>query len=55
MSPEQFLTVAEGVYAHEPDAKLVKNKVGNLTIIRNGISVGWIDLRYGITHYFEED
>ena len=55
MTPEKLLSAAEDVFAREPDAKLVKNQVGNLSILRNGYSIGWIDLRYGIVHYFEED
>lgn len=55
MTPAQLLTGAAEVAERAPDAVLVKNAVGNLMIARDGVMIGWIDLRYGEVHWDEEE
>lgn len=52
MTPQQFLDAATDVAARFPDAKLVKNQVGNLAIANNDIYVGFVDLQYGTVVIF---
>jgi hypothetical protein len=51
MTPAQLVAGAQEVAERAPDAVLVKNQVGNLTIIRDGEMIGWLDLRYGEAHW----
>ena len=55
MTPAQLLAGAQAIAARAPDAELVKNEVGNLAIVRAGEMIGWLDLRYGIPHFSEDD
>jgi len=54
MTPAQLLAAAQAVAGRAPDAELAKNQVGNLSIMRGGEMIGWVDLRYGEVH-FDED
>jgi hypothetical protein len=47
MRPDQFLAAAQAVASRFPDCELVKNQVGNLSILLDGEQIGWVDLRYG--------
>lgn len=51
MTPAQLLAAAQETAEHAPDALLVKNQVGNLTIVQDDEMTGWIDLRYGTVHW----
>ena len=55
MTPAQLLAAAQAVAERAPDARLAKNQVGNLSIMRGGEYVGWVDLRYGEVHFGEDD
>ena len=55
MTPAQLLDAAQAIADRAPDAELVKNQVGNLTIVRGGEMIGWLDLRYGIPHFDEDE
>jgi hypothetical protein len=55
MTAAQFLSAAQQLFSAHPEVELVKNRVGNLSILRNGLSIGWIDLRNGSVNIFEED
>ena len=47
MTPAQLLAGAAEVAERWPDARLVKNGVGNLAIADGGEYVGYLDLRTG--------
>ena len=47
MTPQELLSAAHTVLARWPEAELVKNGVGNLSILDDGAYVGWINLRDG--------
>ena len=48
MTPQQLLAAAQTLVERVPDAELVKNKVGNLSIVNSdGDYLGWVNLRYG--------
>jgi hypothetical protein len=47
MTPQQLLTVAQQVATWYPEADLVKNQVGNLSVVNAGQYVGFIDLATG--------
>ena len=55
MTPAQLLAGAQAVAERAPGAELVKNKVGNLAIMRDGEMIGWLDLRYGTAHFDEDE
>ena len=55
MTPAQLLAGAQAVADRAPGAELVKNDVGNLAIVRSGEMIGWLDLRYGIPHFDEDE
>ena len=55
MTPAQLLAGAQAVMDRAPDAELVKNDVGNLAIMQDGLMAGWLDLRYGTAHFTEDD
>lgn len=59
MKPAQLLEAATSVLSTWPDAELVKNQVGNLSVHLRPPDcdceipcdfVGWVDLRYGEVH-----
>lgn len=47
MNPQQFLAAATVVAARYPTAELVKNPVGNLSVVVDGEYVAYVDLRTG--------
>jgi hypothetical protein len=47
MTPQQLLAVTREVVARYPQADLVKNQVGNLSVVNAGQYVGFIDLVTG--------
>jgi hypothetical protein len=47
MTPAQLLAGAREVAERWPDAELVKNQVGNLSVMDGGRYVAWLDLRTG--------
>ena len=51
MTPAQLLAGAQAIADRAPDAELVKNEVGNLAIVRDGMMIGWLDLRDGTPHF----
>ena len=51
MTPAQLLAGAQAVTDRAPDAVLVKNQVGNLTVVRDGEMIGWLNLRDGTAHW----
>jgi hypothetical protein len=53
MTPQQLLTVAQQVATWYPEADLVKNQVGNLSVVNAGQYVGFIDLATGEFEGFE--
>lgn len=54
MTPQDLLRAAQEVADRTPDARLVKNEVGNLAIMDAEMGfVGWIDLRYGEVDYLD--
>lgn len=55
MTPEQFLAAAQRVAADLPDVELVKNQVGNLTIMAGDDYLGFVDLRYGTVELFDDE
>jgi hypothetical protein len=55
MTPAQLLAGAQAIAERAPDAELVKNDVGNLAIMLDGVMIGWLDLRYGTAHFSEDD
>lgn len=56
MTTDQFLEAAEEVMDRMPGATLVKNQVGNLTIMDlHGDMAGWVNLRNGEVNWDEED
>lgn len=56
MTPQQFLAAAQAVIERAPQARLVKNQVGNLAIVTaEGDYVGHVDLRTGDVELFAED
>ena len=55
MTPAQLLSGAQAIADRAPDAELIKNDVGNLTIVRDGEYIGWLDLRYGTPHFSEDE
>jgi hypothetical protein len=44
MNAAQFVAVANAVQQHWPDAKLVKNSIGNLLVFVDDEDVGYVDL-----------
>jgi hypothetical protein len=50
MTTAEFLAAAQSVAGQFPDAVLVKNPVGNLTVLVNDEYVAWVDLRWGELH-----
>ncbi|MFJ1461819.1 hypothetical protein [Nocardia sp. N2S4-5] len=46
--------MAEQVAARHPNATLVKNDVGNLSIIDAGEYAGWLDLGSGEVDFFAD-
>ena len=55
MTPQQFLSAVQQVIERAPEAELVKNRVGNLSIINADQDyIGWVDLRYGEVTFFED-
>lgn len=47
MTPAQLLAGATEVARRWPGAELVKNQVGNLSVVVDGVYVGYLDLRDG--------
>jgi hypothetical protein len=47
MTPQKLLAVVREVAARYPEADLVKNRVGNLSVMLGVHYVGFIDLRTG--------
>lgn len=45
MKPQDLADAAAGLARRFPDAELVRNAVGNLTVLVYGVYVGWVDLR----------
>jgi hypothetical protein len=53
MTPAQLLEAAQTVVDRVPDARLLKNAVGNLTIVDPDDNyIGYIDLRFGDVELF---
>lgn len=49
ISPQDLLVMAQQTVERFPQARLVKNMVGNLTILLpDGSQPGYLDLRYGV-------
>jgi hypothetical protein len=51
MTPAELAAGAREIFERAPDAELVKNKVGNLAIVRGDEMIGWIDLRSGVVEW----
>lgn len=55
LEPHELLEAAQEVASRLPSAALVKNEVGNLTIVTNDSTyAGYIDLRTGEVTIFDE-
>ncbi|UGT65302.1 hypothetical protein LTT66_18200 [Nocardia gipuzkoensis] len=54
VTPQQLHEMADAVTARYPDAILVKNQVGNLSVLDGGEFVGWLDLRFGGVDWDED-
>ena len=55
LTPARLLAAARLVIERAPDAELEKNRVGNLSIMRDGEWSGWINLRTGEVHFNEDE
>lgn len=54
MTPAQLLAGAQEIAARAPDARLIRNLVGNLAIAQGDVRTGWLDLRNGTVHWYDE-
>lgn len=55
VTPAQLRDIADEVERRWPGAILIKNMVGNLTVVADagqGVSLAWCDLRFGGVHDF---
>lgn len=55
LTPAQMLTAAQTLVQRCPDAVLMKNDVGNLSIVEVGAYTGWVDLRTGEITVFADE
>jgi hypothetical protein len=55
VTPQQLREMADAVAARYPDAILVKNQVGNLSVLDGGEFVGWLDLRFGGVNWDDDE
>lgn len=51
----QLREMADEVAEQYPDATLVKNPVGNLSVVQDGVYLGWLDLHSGGVEWLEDD
>ena len=54
VTTQQMHEMADTVHARYPDAVLVKNRVGNLSVMVDGEYLGFLDLRFGGVNWDEE-
>lgn len=55
MDAAQFVELAQALQARWPDAKLVKNGVGNLLVVVDDEDVGYLDLFSGELHGWDDE
>ncbi|MGW5519241.1 hypothetical protein [Nocardia africana] len=54
VTTQQLHEMADTVHARYPDAVLVKNRVGNLSVMVDGEYRGFLDLRFGGVEWDDE-
>lgn len=55
VSCQQLREMADTVADRYPDAVLMKNPVGNLSVVQGGAYLGWLDLHSGGVEWLEDD
>ena len=55
MTTAQLLALAQASFDRYPDAELEKNAVGNLSVVRDAKMIGWLDLRFGVAHWSDDE
>jgi hypothetical protein len=55
VTAQQLREMADAVAARYPAAVLVKNQVGNLSVVNAGEYLGFLDLRFGGVTFFEDN